>query len=137
MPRVRQPHDVARVVVAGEPPERGQHVLAGREEGRAAVLGRVGHDHHVMALGREATLLYEEVPHVHTIVDAAIQLVLGAEIVDPDQECLSAGHLFRGVPGSWGRSVLARGSLCLVALGERVCQYEMNWQIGTKLADST
>ena len=86
MSGVREPQDVAGLVVARQPPERGHHVCAGGVERRASVLRVVRQDYHIMLAVVEATVVHKEVLDVHGIIDAALQLMLAAEVVDPYDE---------------------------------------------------
>ncbi len=64
----------------------------GWEEGGVSILWVVSHDDHIVWRGRVASVLDEELANVHCIVDASVQLMLRAIIVDTDNESLASRH---------------------------------------------
>lgn len=82
MPRIRQPQRITRIITRNEPLKRSQHIRASGKKRRAAILWRVCQHDHVALVGRESPLANEVLAHVYGIVDAAVQLVAAAEVVD-------------------------------------------------------
>jgi hypothetical protein len=72
------------------------HVGSGRFEGSATILWSISHNDHVVALGRESAFPDQVLSHIHGIINASIQLMLGTEVIDTDQESLFARHDERG-----------------------------------------
>lgn len=84
----------------GDQPVHGGHdVVCRRIEGGVGwVVGAVGQLDHAAGLSRVAPR-DEELGHVGHIVDAALQLMLGANVVDPNQQCFPSAHDWSAVVG--------------------------------------
>lgn len=92
MSRIRQPQRVARVVARNQPLESSQHIGTRRKERSATVSRIISQNDHILLIRGEASFANEEFADVHGVIDAAIQLVGGAGVVDSNEEGLLAGH---------------------------------------------
>lgn len=52
----------------------------------------IGQDNHISLVRRETTITNQVFADVHSVIDAAIELVPGASVVDSNQEGLLTGH---------------------------------------------
>jgi hypothetical protein len=41
---------------------------------------------------RESTVLNEEVPHIHCVINASVQLMIATEVIDANDESFSSRH---------------------------------------------
>ena len=69
------------------------HIGTSGFEGRALILRSVGHDDHIVVLRGVSAIPDQVLANIHSIVNAAVQVMFAPEVVDADQESFSARHL--------------------------------------------
>jgi hypothetical protein len=95
MSRKAQKDRITSVVARNKPLEGLHHVSSGRLKWGAAVLRGVGQHHHVGRCWIVATVTDKIFAHIHSIVDAAIQLMTCSIVIDANKESFAARHVGR------------------------------------------
>ena len=85
MARVRDEERASWGIARHQPVEGLHHVLTGWLEGCSSVLRSIRHHDHVTLVWGESSVFDQVSLHVHGIVDATGQLMLGAKVIDSDQ----------------------------------------------------
>jgi hypothetical protein len=92
MSRVTQEDRIASIIARNKPLEGGHHILSRGLVWSASIFRSVRKHHHIGGGRGVATVADKVFTHVIGVIDAAIQLMAGAIVIDSNEESFAAGH---------------------------------------------